>query len=187
MQTQESTNGNGSENLPVVAEPKNDVIAGESGPLAVRNYQSTEEGVMATWNSASQLLATSLSVIGDELTAAISAGLGEASLKTIDLPGKMLEVVDFLAHPIQIVSEDTGEVGYRIRVVLFLANGARVSTCSEPCVKMLSYLTKVWGKGPWNPPKTMSFSRHPRRQGEAGHYYTVEQVVPAKIVSEPKK
>lgn len=62
-------------------------------------------------------------------------------------------LADFVAHPVQLTSKETGEVFDAIRLLLIDESGQVVSTCSPYVLESLKRIGWAQGKmPPWDPP-----------------------------------
>lgn len=63
---------------------------------------------------------------------------------------KILEIVDVVAHPVQLVDMETGELKELLRVVLIDKNGVTYQAVSEGVVSSLTKIFSIVGTPSWN-------------------------------------
>lgn len=66
-----------------------------------------------------------------------------------DFIGKPLEIVDVVAHPIQLMDEETGEMINTVRVVLIDKNGVGYTAVSQGIVNSLARIFQIVGMPSW--------------------------------------
>lgn len=75
-----------------------------------------------------------------------------------------LDIVDVMAHPVELVDEKTGEVVQAIRTILVDADGTAYAAVSEGIRSSISRLVQIAGSLPWNnPPLRMCAVQKPTR------------------------
>ena len=83
-----------------------------------------------------------------------------------DFIGKPLEIVDVVAHPVQLMDEETGEVVNTVRVVLIDKNGVGYSAVSQGVVNSLARIFQIVGMPSWkNEPVKMEVRQIKTRNG----------------------
>lgn len=92
--------------------------------------------------------------------------------KVAEMIGLPMEVVSFLAHPASSPDPKTGEVQHFARIVLFLADGTRVSCGSEGMLNSLRSLCAAFGYPPWAPPMPITVKEE--KGAGMNKYYTLE-------------
>lgn len=121
-------------------------------PFDVKKQHEQQGAMVLRWQVAAQLVATSVSDDDPQKRAKVSKLKLTADKQLIDIAGAELPVVEFVAHAVELANAETGEVKEAIRIVLLLADGTTVSTCSEPFMNSFAQLANQMGKGPWEPP-----------------------------------
>lgn len=71
--------------------------------------------------------------------------------KAGDVIGEELHLTHYLAHPVILTDQATGELLQKERVVLVTANAGNVACVSDGVVSSLRMLCSLWGEGPWAP------------------------------------
>lgn len=110
------------------------------------------------------------------------ASITTTDKRTRNVVGEELELVALAVHRIETYDRNTGESFRKPRFVMLLANGKTVSTCSAPCVRLLRYIAKREGVGPWKEPIRVIISEIP---GENGNSTCIMKEV--KPTPKPKK
>lgn len=100
----------------------------------------------------------------DEMGAVIALVQGSA-LALADMVEKVIPVRHILAHRIDSVDEDTGEVKTLDRIVLVTPDGTAYASTSEGVRRSLSLLMTVYGKPPWSPPLRLKLTQVNTRKG----------------------
>lgn len=66
-----------------------------------------------------------------------------------DHKGEIIEITDFVAHPIELQDEVTGEMVQAMRVVLLTADGVGYHAVSSGVVSSMQRIIGLVGQGPW--------------------------------------
>ncbi|MGE6604871.1 hypothetical protein ACQKEY_24645 [Lysinibacillus fusiformis] len=66
-----------------------------------------------------------------------------------DHKGEILEITDFVAHPIKLEDQQTGEDVEAMRVVLLTADGTGYHAVSGGVVSSMQRIIGIVGQGPW--------------------------------------
>lgn len=109
--------------------------------------------------------------------------LDTQELKTRNVVGQTLELIGVFAHVIEAVDEVDGEVNPRVRCVMLLADGRRVSTTAVAVCDTLSACYNMLGIGPWSPSMLARIGQ--TKSSRTGHEYCTMQLLGRKV--EPGK
>lgn len=66
-----------------------------------------------------------------------------------DHKGEVLEITDFVAHPIELQDEQTGEMVQAMRIVLIDKEGEGYHAISAGVVSSMQRIISIVGQGPW--------------------------------------
>lgn len=64
---------------------------------------------------------------------------------------EVLEITDLVAHPIQVVDEQTGEILDTLRVIMISSDGTAYASSSLGIVSSLQKIMPIVGRAPWKP------------------------------------
>ena len=67
-----------------------------------------------------------------------------------DHKNEVLEIVNFAAHPVSLVDENTGEIVEALRVVLVDKNGVNYDAVSQGIASSLQKIIAIVGMAPWD-------------------------------------
>lgn len=67
-----------------------------------------------------------------------------------DHKGEVLEIVNFAAHPVSLVDENTGEVVNALRVILIDKKGINYDAVSQGIASSLQKIIAIVGNAPWD-------------------------------------
>lgn len=67
-----------------------------------------------------------------------------------DHKGEVLEIVNFAAHPVSLVDENTGEIVNALRVVLIDKKGKNYDAVSQGIASSLQKIIAIVGMAPWD-------------------------------------
>lgn len=67
-----------------------------------------------------------------------------------DFIGEIIEVVDVIAHPVELVDETTGELVQVVRIILIDKDGVSYDAVSQGVASALSKIFQLIGKPPWS-------------------------------------
>lgn len=83
-----------------------------------------------------------------------------------DNKGKVLEIVNYAAHPVSLVDENTGELVEALRIVLVDKNGVNYDAVSQGIASSLQKIIAIVGAAPWdNEPLKMKVVEQKTRKG----------------------
>lgn len=82
---------------------------------------------------------------------AIYNAINNSDKKVDDYKGKVLEIVNFAAHPIKLISDETGEVNEVLRIVLIDKDGNGYETVAGGVMSSLEKIFGIVGMAPWEP------------------------------------
>lgn len=82
-----------------------------------------------------------------------------------ELIGKEIAVRHIVAHRVELVDEDTGEISTGDRIVLVDSAGQAYGSVSDGIRRSLSLIMQVYGKPPWTPPLRLSVDQLNTRKG----------------------
>lgn len=143
------------------------------------------DGVIARWETAGARIITNISNPTPADNVMIINALSVTDARTRDVVGQELPLIGYVAHTVEIVNKQTGEVSTLMRVVMILADGRLISTMSKGVVRTLGYLSKVNPTKKWTPPLMVKIESHPLPEGQS--YCTLKQILPLIDIEEPKK
>lgn len=83
-----------------------------------------------------------------------------------DMIGKDIAIRHVVAHRIEMVDKDTGEVSIGDRIVLVATDGAAYGSVSDGVRRSLQLLMQVYGKPPWTPPLLLTMQQITTRSGK---------------------
>lgn len=147
----------------------------------VGDKSETHIGVMARWDQTSRAMKTSIDPREQRGRALISQCMEAADLNIRNAAGQIWPIVDFFAHEVELLVEETGEMTRKIRLVMVCSDGRMISTVSEPCIRTFAMLSQFYGPGPWEPPVMIRVREH---KGKNGHTYcTLAEVVVAETIA----
>ena len=63
--------------------------------------------------------------------------------------GDILEIVDVIAHPVELVNETTGEISQAIRTILIDKDGVSYVAVSQGVASAIGKIFQLIGKPPW--------------------------------------
>lgn len=72
-----------------------------------------------------------------------------------DCLGKELKITDMVAHPLEILDTETGELKKLVRVVLIDENGQGYHSMANGVVESMRRIIAIVGQGPWQPALTV--------------------------------
>lgn len=90
---------------------------------------------------------------------------GSACRGKDDQPPEGIEVVNFMAHRIEMVNQQTGEVTEPTRIVLVTPNNEAYGFVSDFLADSLDMLIAAFGNGPWEPPIKLRVNEQKTRKG----------------------
>ena len=98
--------------------------------------------------------------------AAIFNAINSADESLSDHIGEVLEVVDVVAHPVELVDEESGEVVNALRTVLIDKNGKSYTAVSQGITSALSRIFSIVGMPSWkDEPVRMKIKQVKTRNG----------------------
>lgn len=119
--------------------------------------EQTPEGLVAQWerafDPASFTMQTSLPVTTPKERGDVLNILEGECIKASDVINNTFEFTDYIAHPVTLVNEETGETADAIRLILLGPDTPPISFCSLGVLKSLQRI--VWQRGqqpPFDPP-----------------------------------
>ncbi len=68
-----------------------------------------------------------------------------------DYVNQPLEIVDVMAHPVDLVDEESGELTTAIRTILISKDGEAYAAVSEGIRSSIARLVQICGQAPWSP------------------------------------
>lgn len=89
------------------------------------------------------------------------------SLSGDEAIGVEIEVREWIAQPIELANEHTGEYEDRLRLVLSDGDGIQLSTCSPSAMQAWRLVVQALGNGPFNPPVKCVLRKGKSRKGLA--------------------
>lgn len=89
---------------------------------------------------------------------------------------EILEIVDIVAHPIQLPDEKTGEVVNAIRTVLIDKNGTGYQAVSNGICQALSKIIAIIGQPHWDEPVKMKPVLRKSKNSSMNQYLTIELI-----------
>ena len=89
---------------------------------------------------------------------------------------EVLEIVDIVAHPIQLPDERTGEVISAIRTVLIDKNGKGYQAVSNGICQALSKVIAIIGEPHWDEPVKMKPVLRKSKNSSMNQYLTIELI-----------
>lgn len=108
-------------------------------------------------------------------------GKSDADLQR-DTPRRFL-AWRYIAHPVQVLDRQTGEIQWRMRVVLFDREGHSFGWSSPITTRFFAAVLRAVGRGPWQHPVELTIT--PQAGRDSGHWYQLGLVVPE--ASQPQK
>lgn len=142
--------------------------------------QEQVDGLLAIWDSQATAVRTSLDPSQQRGRALISQCLAQADHGILEVAKQELKVVEYFAHIGELENPATGELEAKIRCVLILEDGRKVSTWSPSAIKGFAFIAQMRGPGPWNPPLTIKVNVNKGKKGF--NYATVSEVIEATII-----
>lgn len=122
-------------------------------PAATSPDKVMKEGtLLARWNDQATNLVTCLDVKTPRGRAWISQMMEQADKTGVEMAGEEFELVAFMAHDVEVIDQQTGEVKKLTRVAMRTGDGKILSTCSPSFIKSFAISANGMGPGPWNPP-----------------------------------
>lgn len=151
-------------------EPKTDAGAAKPNGAMVQQSPEVEETYqgLAVFKDPKKEIVTSLDVTNEDDNYVILGALAAADFQIDDVLGKTLEIQHYLAHEVQLVKPDTGEVFTAVRLVLITPKGDTYSTCSKPFTDLFRAVLAMKFKPPWEPPLRLEVFKAKRSSMSAG-------------------
>lgn len=81
--------------------------------------------------------------------AKIFNAVNSADANIADFIGEVLEIVDVVAHPVELADEETGEIVQALRTVLIDVNGTSYAAVSQGITSALSKVFSIVGPPSW--------------------------------------
>lgn len=94
------------------------------------------------WDKDCAVVACSEDVASDEYLGLASRLLGAVDTEMQTWVGKDIEVVEYLAHVVQVVGMEDGELKTMLRLAMVLRDGATTATCSPSFIRTFAWLAK---------------------------------------------
>lgn len=96
---------------------------------------------------------------------AIYNAINNAEFKIDDCKGQQINVVDVVAHPVQLVADETGEVMNVLRIVLIDENGKGYESVATGVMSSLEKIFGIVGMPSYNPPLAVIPREQKTRKG----------------------
>ena len=107
---------------------------------------------------------------------AIYNAVQNADEQLSDHVNEVLEIVDLVAHPVQLPDERTGEVFSAIRTVLIDKNGKGYQAVSNGICQALSKVIAIIGQPHWDDPVKMKPVLRKSKNSSMNQYLTIELI-----------
>lgn len=79
--------------------------------------------------------------------------------------GAVINVVNYAAHPVRMVDENTGELVEAVRIILIDENGVNYDAVSQGVASSLQKILAIVGPAPWEPALAMKMVTQKTRKG----------------------
>lgn len=130
--------------------------------------QESHGGVLTKWDNATKLVRHNIDPTRTEGRSLISRCREVADLKIRNAAGRVWPVVQYYAHVVELVSEDTGEVREAVRLVMVTRSGKLISTVSRPFIEGFAAICNFLPNGEWKTPVLIKVTE---TKGRSGHTY----------------
>jgi len=140
-----------------------------------------EPMALAIFDQGAKAMYCSMVTSTPDAKARLLKAISAPDFRAADIVGKKLVMVmDIIAHNVQLVSEQTGEITDANRVILVTPSGQTVATVSAGVVSGLSRIMSLFGKAPWNPPLPLYIEQTNTRKGNRIYNILVAEDAAAK-------
>lgn len=142
------------------------VANGESEMMTINKEDLVSKDAMSMLtNPSNDFLCTIQDDGTRETKVKIYNAINSAEKSLADMLGKTIELVDVVAHPVQLIDEETGEMVDTIRTVLIDKNGVAYTAVSGGVTNSLQKLFMIFGMPTWDEPVKVEVKQVKTRNG----------------------
>lgn len=135
------------------------------GVIDRNDIVSSDDGMNLLLNPSSDFLCTIVNDGTRESKVKIYNAINATDKKLADHIGEVIEIVDVVAHPVELTHEVTGEVVKTVRTVLIDKDGVSYTAVSGGILNSLQKLFMIFGQPHWDEPVKVKVKQVGTRNG----------------------